>query len=231
LFVQNNTNDIIDVKALDIKIVDYDLILEPNIIIVRLRPGKYLKINEFTLERGYGKYNAGKFSLLDNVVAYPLDIEPFDVVKKTGTRSISKDVTQYYISFKTTCNIKPRTVMHMLCDELTSRLSRMFEQVSRFTTENKKGDVSYTSEDTKFTVNAKDNMYTYKFIGEQLTLAGMVGQRCYLLDKNIAYCGPTVERYDTEVCVIRLKHADASKLLTTAIEECIADLKILRKAF
>jgi hypothetical protein len=87
----------------------------------------------------------------------------------------------------------------------------------------------YSSDELIVTV--KDEVLEYKFTKHYVTEIIMVSQRCFLLDQNILFCTGGVERYDTKTGVIKLKHADPNKLMLKSIEGCIADLKILDKAF
>jgi hypothetical protein len=230
----NNTNNVINVKASDIKIISKSniksskelsikqLIPDSNITIFTLRPGKNVKILNITLEEGYAKDDASKFSLLDNVSYDILDMIPYDIFKHTGTRSIEYDPKEFSLSFTTCGNITPTMVVDKLYKTLFTKLTTTKDLLLEY----KKNGITEKIID-KFELSVLEDVYTYKFIGEYVTLTNMLAQRCYLLDPTILFCSPAIDRYDNEVAIIRLKHPDTHKLLVSAIDACLDDLKIL----
>lgn len=281
LYKYNDTNDIIDVKASDIRVVlsekkklkkgsgdkeviiedeaesnsdeeekekrinkkdkpkyksqtkggvseERKLIPESNIIIIRLRPGKYIKITHMFLEEGFSKNNASKFSLLNNVKYEPTDMIPYDVNTGTGTRSIEYDPKEFALSFSTCCNIQPHTVIKLVCNTLTERLNRCKEKLLEYMKSDQSKKYYYAE---GFEVTIKDDIYYYKYSKEYITLAYMIAQRCFLLDANILYCSPAIDRYDNEIAIIKLKHADSNKLLLKSLDSCLDDIKILKSEF
>ena len=59
----------------------------------------------------------------------------------------------------------------------------------------------------------------------------MIAQRCFILDANILHCSAGVDRYDTRLGIIKIKHADTNKILIAAIDACLADIETLQSAF
>ena len=226
LHVTNDTNDIIDVKASDIKIKNHNintLIPNANIIIIRLRPGKYITINSFIIEFGKSKTNAAKFSLLNNVSYKITDMEPFDQFKDTGTRSIDYDCKSFDISFTTCGNIKPKTVINLLAKELTLQLTRCKAKIADYAKQD--NDYYFANGLEVTTINA---VRIYKFIDEYITLNYVIAHKCYSLDKNITYCSRSVARYDSEVAIIKMIHPNCNKLLLSAIDEILSEVEQLR---
>ena len=226
----NDTDGIIDVKAGDIEFADSKNIINiPNIIIAKLRPGKRIIINKIHIIEGSCKTSASKFSLLSNVKYEILDHEPYDVFEKTGVRSTEYDPKEFKLSFTTAGNIKPSTVILTLCDNLIARLEKMLSNLITYIESKDKND-----KDSYFSLGLEilyeNNIKNYRFNGEYITLAYMVGQRCFLLDNNVKFCTPSIHRYDShEVAIIKLSHADDDKLLMKSIKACIDDVKILNK--
>lgn len=237
LYKYNNTNDIIDVMMSDIKIsnkkdsknVDLEkLIPESCIILVRLRPGKFIKLISFDIEEGYAKNNYAKFTLLDNIQYYPIypdNVVPFDNFTSSGTRSVEVDPTEFFISFTTSGNISVEKTINDCSSTLIERLNKAKKKVEKFSSSKQETKYYY---DENFEVIIQDEMYIYKFYQEYLTLANLVTQQCFLLDYNISFCVPAVSRFDNEIAIIKLIHAEPNKLLISSIEICIHNLEIWR---
>jgi hypothetical protein len=205
---------------------------ETNCLVVRLRPGKYIKINHLFFEKGMQKDDASKFSLLNNITYQPLDIKPYDIYAKTdsekGTRSIEHDCKEFKIAFATCGNIEPTHVIELLYNRLTQELNAIKQKVIKYS----QSDVSkkyYTDEGIE--VTNINNIVTYTIYGQYLTTMNMLSQRCYVLDTSISFCCSAVKRYDSEIGIIKLTHADPNKLLITAIDSCIQDMKMILDAF
>jgi len=205
-----------------------ELIPDSNIAIISLRPGKFVRIDEITFLEGYSKYDAGKFTLLDNVTYDIMGVEPFDQFTGKGTRSMEYDPSKFSLSFKTCGNISPKGVIDKLVETLMSKLARAKDFVSTYAKSDQTKQYYYTE---GFEVSISDDIVTYKFHNEYITLSNMLAHRCYVLDNNILFCSPAVERLDNEVGIVRLKHADCNTLLLNAIDECIADIQTFSKAF
>ena len=226
LAITNDTNDIIDVKASDIKIKKHDisyLIPNANIIIIRLRPGKFINVSSFTIESGYGKHNAAKFSLLNNVTYAITDVVPYDQFTDTGVRSINADCKAFDISFTTASNITLQTVVKLLAAELTQQLTRCREKIATYATDNSSYYFANGLE-----VTTVGEVRVYKFFNEYITLNYMIAHKCYLLDKNIVYCSRSVNRYDNEIAIIKMIHPNCNKLLLAAIDELLSDVELVR---
>lgn len=245
LYKYNKSNKIIDVKASDIDIIidsksnrntiklNYNknnsinikkLIPDPNIIISVLRPGKFISIKKFTLVEGLCKNDASKFSLLDDVTYKPIVENPFDSLKHKGTRSIQTNPTEFDIKISTASNISILSLTNKLCNVIINKLKNAKHNIEEYIKSEEKSD--YYSDN--FEVHIYDNIKKYKFHGEYITLSYMLAQRCYLLDKNILFCTPSVDRFDTEIAIIKLKHPDSDNLLISACDECVKDIEILR---
>jgi hypothetical protein len=239
LLKKNNTTDIIDVKASDIKLVlksgefkkdkvDISLLIpEQNIILARLRPGHKLEINNMKIINGFSKNDASRFSLLDNVSYEITDMVPFDIHNKTGDRSITKDPTKFKLSATTTGNIKPVHLIELLCSTLEERFNKCKKNITAYKNESKESKI-YASD--QLTVSYKNDIYEYRFIGEYVTIIYPIAHRAFMNDPNVPFCTPSVERYDTEIGIIKINHNNPNELLLGAIDSILEDIKILRKA-
>ena len=224
LDIHNNTNEIIDVLSGDIKISGTSVI-DKNIILYRLRPGRFLKMKKIYVVRGFSKYNAAKFSLFNNIRYRPLDHKPFDIKNNTGERSIKVDPTSFFFSFTTCGNIEVETVFKLLHSQLITRLNRILESFKEYAKES--GKKYYIT--ANLTVSNEDDIYLYKIPNEYITLSTMIAQKCLLRNPQIAYVAANIERYDNEVAMIKIRDLNANKILIAATMECIDDVNYLYK--
>ena len=194
---------------------------------MRLRPGKYLKLRNMHFVVGNAYEDAGKFTLLNNIQYKPLDIEPYDQFTNTGTRVIEKNCSKFLIKFTTCGNITPKNVMNKLVDTIKKQLLDIKAKVELFS---KTASLIYYNMDG-CEVTILDNLYTYKFINHYYTPINMIAMQCYTLDENVLYCASAVERYDTQVGIIRIKHANPNDLILKSIDKCLTNLQILHDKF
>jgi hypothetical protein len=205
-----------------------ELIPDPNIVIMSLRPGKFINIEEMTFLEGFSKDDAGKFSLLDNISYDILNVDQYDQFTHKGNRSIEYNPTDFRIGFKTCANITPNHVIEKLVETIMTKLDRAKAFVTKYTKSEDPNAYFYTE---GFEVKISDEIKSYQFAGEYVTLSNMLAHRCYALDPTIPFCVPAVARLDSELAIVRLKHADANNLLLTAIDDCIVDVNTLANAF
>lgn len=268
LFVYNDTNDIIDIKASNISIVkkknkrgggsdkasdkasDKDstdeivdvpdatplesdnrlvskLFPETNITFMRLRPGKYLKLRNIKFTQGCVNDNAGNFTIFNNVLYKPLDVEPFDQFTEKGTRSIEHNCTKFLIGFTTCGNIEPADVISKTVDVISTNLLDIRKKVETYSKSN--ATAYYSGDACEVTIT--DGLYMYKFQNHYYTPVNMIAMQCYLSDENIAYCAGAVERYDTQVGIIRIKHPNPNEIILDSIDKCLDNLKKLESKF
>jgi len=236
LYVYNNTDEIIDIKAKHIITSDKpfskiandilhltsggkkssfqtceNIIPNANIIIARLRPTKYIKITNLVIEEGIAQDNAAKFTLLNNV--------SYDILDQC---SIEHDPTMFKLKFSTSSNIRPATVVQLLYNVLSKKIQLAKDFLIEYDKSNKK---TYYTEN--FEVLFQYDIYTYKFHGEYITLVHMLAQQCYILEPTILYCAPTIDRYDNDIAMIKINHPTATKLLLKACDKCLGDLETL----
>lgn len=204
------------------------LIPDSNITITMLRPGKYIRINSMSFLTGCAKHDAGKFTLLDNVSYAILGVKHYDQFTGEGKRSIEYDPTEFRIGFKTSGNITPKQVITLMTTTLTEKLKAAKAYVSDYAKSDQTKQYYYTE---GFEVTVSDNIVTYKFHGEYVTLSNLLAHGCYLLDKTILFCTPAVDRLDNEVAIVRLKHADPNTLLISAIDSAIIDVNKVFTSF
>ncbi len=203
------------------------LIPDSNILLARLRPGKYIKIRNITIVQGIAANDAGKYSLLNNVSYEPLDITPYDQFTNKGTRSIEHDCKSFMVGFTTRGNISPKEVMKKVHKKLTDGLNNIKSKIKIYSEAN--AGIYYNNQECEVTI--KDDVYTFKFVNHYISELFMIAMCCYKLDENIAYCNATVERYDSLIGILKIKHANVISILMKSIETCQKKLDILVNAF
>ncbi len=203
------------------------LIPDDNILLMRLRPGKYLKIRNIRLEKGIASNDAGRFSLLNNVTYEPLDITPYDQFTNKGTRSIEHDCKSFALGFTTRGNITPKEVMHKVHEKLTNGLADIKNKIKAYA--DAKAGIYYNNQDTEVTI--KDDVYMFKFVNHYISELFMIAMCCYKLDNNIPYCTATVERYDSLIGILKIKHANVISILLKSIDTCQKKLDTVLAAF
>jgi hypothetical protein len=231
--VHNPYNEVLDVKAYHISITkngktipETDLIPDTNISVMQLRPGKYLKVRPITLQKGRSSRHAGKFSLLNNVSYKILDVQPFDQFTGKGQKSFETEPSEFLITFETAGNIDPKHVIELLHKKLTDDLTDIRAKIIDY--EESKAGVYYSGVNCEVTI--RDDVYTYKFPTHYISETYLIGMCCYKLDPNTPFCSATVDRFDSEIGIIKIKHANPNKLLIAAIDAAIADLDNVLKA-
>ena len=203
------------------------LIPDANILLIRLRPGRYIKIRNIKIEQGIASINAGRFSLLNNVAYEPLDITPYDQFTGKGTRSIEHDCKSFMIGFTTRGNITPKEVISKVHKKLSDGLNDIKNKIKLYL--DSKAGIYYNNQDCEVTV--KDEVHTFKFVNHYISELYMIAMCCYKLDDNIPYCTSTVERYDSLIGILKIKHANIGSILMKSIETCQKKLDILLAEF
>jgi hypothetical protein len=188
-----------------------------NIPIVYLKPGCTLKIDKFSIIRGYAKDDAGCFSLLDNVKYNVDNFEPYNMFTKKGEHSIEHNPKDFTISFTTSGNIKVKRVIELLHETLESKFKR-----AKYLLENVEKSID------ELEITESEDIYSYKFKGEYTTLSHALAQYCYNFDNTIPFCVGTIYRYDSEYAIVRIKNAQHREILIRACNLFLTDLKKIK---
>jgi hypothetical protein len=203
------------------------LLPDDNILLIRLRPGKYLKIRNIVITQGTAAIDAGRFTLLNNVMYEPLDVTPYDQFTGKGTRSIEHDCKSFALGFTTRGNIEPKEVMEKAHKKMSTCLLDIKNKIKTYSEAN--AGIYYNNQDCEVTI--KDEVYTFKFLNHYISELLMIAMCCYKLDDNIPYCTATVERYDSLIGILKIKHANVISVLIKSIETCQKNLDTVLAAF
>jgi hypothetical protein len=205
---------------------------DSNIRIASLRPGKTLHITDLFYNKGIAMDDCAKFSLLDNVSYKPINIKVFDYIKNEGLRSIEYNPTDFEIKFRTCANITVKRVISLLVERFNFLLDGIEKNILEYI---KSPNKNYFANDV-IEVNIiedekKEKIFIYKIKEQYFTSINAIAQKCYLLDESIPFCTGGVERYDTKVGVLKLKHAEPNKLILDAVKDIRKEIDIFSKAF
>ena len=243
LFKENKTDEIIDVTSDDFiiesnadkknktnfKQKDLEEIVEGNIVLCRLRPNNYIKINNIFISKGIAKHDAAKYSLLSNITYKILDVDPIVETRtgQTGVSSMLSDPKHFFLSYTTHRNIEyPQKLMIKCCDTLISRLENILTDMKNVSN----SDTIYMS--GVLTLESSGNLKKIHIINEYWTIINMISQYCYILTKkNIKFVAPSIIHPEKEVGVISIIHPEFSTLIQNSIKAIIADLNIVKKYF
>ena len=222
LSIENNTDDIIDVRASDLK-CNKTLIPNDNILLCRLRPKKHLKLSNIGISVGFAKDDASKYSLLNNISYDILDMKSYDQFTGQGQRSIETNPQEFMISFETCCNTTPRQVIDKMINSLMNKLFKTEQYLAKY----ENTDETYYTEG--FSVDIENDLYIYNIHNEYYTLSKLLAHQCYLLDNNVPFCVGTIDRYDNNIAKIKIKHPDSKKLLLASVKRCQEELQLIKK--
>ena len=256
LYSKNNSHNFAEVMASEFVIADNShspprelaakkIMAETTLPIVRLMTARHINIKKCEIVRGFAYQDAAKFTLLNSVAYEPLDVTPYDPFTGEGVSSTRSNPTKFAISYITKGNIKPKEVMLKCCDSLIARLNTFNDMIkarsadlsdprlglsnrSAPTEQKPKSDAAASS---NMIVTSKEDLHIYKCYGFYNTIGNLLAQKCYLLDENILHCSSSVERLDTEILILKLRHTTPNKLLMEACASCCADLVGIRSAF
>ena len=245
LYSKNNSHNFAEVMASEFVIADNNhsppkesaakkIMAETTLPIVRLMSARHINIKKCEIVRGFAYQDAAKFTLLNSVAYEPLDVTPYDPFTGEGVSSTRSNPTKFAISYITKGNIKPKEVMLKCCDSLIARLNTFNDMIKARTASvlsEQKPKSDTTAAGSNMIVTSKEDLHIYKCYGFYNTIGNLLAQKCYLLDENILHCSSSVERLDTEILILKLRHPTPNKLLMEACASCCADLVGIRGAF
>jgi hypothetical protein len=194
-----------------------ELIPNPYVVLDQLRPGKSLYIANVHIVKGRGYQSASHFTLLDNIRYNILGHEPFDFFAQTGKRSIEYNPTDFKLGFTTRVNIEPLEVLKLVqatANEYFSQIETALDKYEKFLSAESQNKF-YASNDLE--VSAKEDLHDYKFFKIYLTPVSMIASMIYDIDPSISFVTASVERLDTDIGILRLKHKEPNKVIRNAI--------------
>ena len=235
LMKENNTDEIIDVTSDDFiisgeaKQKDLEKIVSGNIVICKLRPGEYIKINNIKICSGINRDNGAKFNSVSNITYKILDADPIVETRigKTGVSSMLSNPKHFFISYSTHRNIEnPLKFMVLCCVTLITRLENILKDMKNITN----SDTEYFSK--LLTLETTGDLKKVHIKGEYWTIINMICRYCYILtDSNIKFVSASHIHPEKEVGVVNIRHPEFSTLIQNSIKKIISELIIIKAAF
>ena len=229
----NNSDEIVDVSSNDFILEgvpqkDLIKIVGENIVLCRLRPDAYIKINNIEISSGKTYTDAGKFSLVSNVFYEPLDVSPIVETREgqTGKSSMHSNPTHFLIKYTTHRNIDhPLKIMVDCCDLLISRFNAIYLDMQNI----KNNDESYFSD--LLTMKISGNMRKIEIRGEYWTVINLIARYCYILANDIKFVSPSLIHPEKHIGVISIIHPEFSTLIQNAVKKIIEEFEYIKSKF
>lgn len=230
----NNTTEIIDVSSDDFILSgtaqkNLEEIIGKNIILIRLRPGKTITINNINICSGVAYTDAGKFSLCSNVTYEILNVNPVVETRlgQTGTSSLLTNPTHFCIQYTTHRNIQnPLYLMVVCCETLITRLNAIYTDMCNI----KNSDITYFSH--LLTLETTGNLHKIQIRNEYWTIINLICRYCYILtETNIKFISPSLIHPEKHIGVISITHPEFSTLIQESIKKIVSELQIVKLAF
>ena len=181
------------------------LLLERNIPIAVLHPGKKISITNFKIIEGIGNENAGAFGLLNNI-RYAVS----DMQLSSSDRSSTSDFTEFKIGYTTFGTVEPLTPLKLCCETMIKRLQDAAEQIKIPQIKNPSDDIN---------IIALPNEYW--------TIANLISKYCYLQNTNIPFVCAAITHPSSNGASIKIKHPEWQKIYSDACARASADIATL----
>jgi hypothetical protein len=238
LYKLNTTTDIINIYSHDIvinkisqdgkitkqlRVEDY---FAPNVVIISLHPGKYVKVSNIKITDGFTYENAGKFASVANIEYDILDVVPLQYNQyedNVGKSSLVSNPTKFYISYTTYGNIAPKGIIKLCCDTLRDRLQIIYDELNKVDI----NKLLYYSDILK--IELKDDLLYIYITNEFWSIGRLIAKYGYLEDNNIPFITAGIIHPSVNKCYLKIKHAQPIELLKNAIKMAILDISIINE--
>jgi hypothetical protein len=216
LDVENKTSAMLDVTPGDFIVKKNGVVVKKEyfgktVVIVTLRPERYLNTGPMKIVEGLGKVNAGQFSNVrapeyapDMKIDEPLEYDP----------------TSFRFKVTTHRNCSVEYLIKMMHESLVGRLESYRAEMNGV-------DGEYVSETLRIAMGDETQL---TFPNEYRSIPGMIAHYCYQLDVDIDRVSSNVKHPASDTGIIRIRHADPIKLVVAAIDLAINDLDIVLNA-
>ena len=231
--ITNTTEDIITVYSRDISVnlegkeLDNEKYFSTNIPLINLRSNTKLAVNVINITSGYGKQDAGKFSLLSNLSYEIMDVKPLDETKfnKSGNSSLVSNPKHFKLSYKTHRNIKPKNVMILCCEHITKRMNTILQELNKM---NNKILVYFSD---LIELETKDQIKLYHFKNEYWSIANIISRYCYINYTDIKFVCSCIIHPSIEESIVKINHPESNDMMINSVKKIIADVELLKKTF
>jgi DNA-directed RNA polymerase subunit L len=238
LYKINTTDDTINIYSHDLVMEKHDKngkivvlptsdYLAPNIAIIKLQSGKYIKISNIKIITGLTYENAGKFAAVSATEYEILDVIPLYQSKAefSGNSSLVSNPSKFKIGYTTYGNISnPKSILMHCCDTLIERIQLIKNELELVNT--KELDIAYFS--NKMKIEQDKGILLIYIENESWSVGRLISKYCYLEDSNIPFVTAGIIHPSVNKCCIKIKHLQPIIILKKAIEKIIIDLTIIQ---
>lgn len=230
LEIKNDTTELIDIYSSHFKIiykgkqVNVEQLMHPTYILMRLRPHKFLKINNIRIVQGLSMDDANKFKYLANV-HYDIFEKPFEKIngKFVGRSCMESDYKKFFIGYTTYRNIiRPYEPIKNACQILIDRINVILVEWNKI----KKNEPS--DRISKYQIG---EIHVISINGESYTMANLLYYYIYMELPSIDFATGGIKHIEKNISIIKIKHKNYWDILSNASKKIIKDLEIIDKSF
>lgn len=224
LYKENHTDDLVDIKSGDIVNDGGKKYFDDNIVLCRLRPGMYVKIDNIKIVQDNTNKNYAKFASISNSYFKILDQVPYDEYTEKGQSSLIYEPGKFELGYTTYRNIDDPFYFIKLCiDVLLKRLELLIEEIE-FIDEEEKSYYSDFIELLHF-----ENYVEIILKEEYITIPRVIVNYIYNLTKgDIKYVSSSIEHPEKNLGKIRIAHPQYIELINKALNNIIKDLHVFK---
>lgn len=217
--IVNKTTEIIDIMSHDILAkANVTKLLCNNMRICQLNPGKYIQLNNITIKKNKGIDN-GKFSLCSvHYKEINIDLD--------NTLTLNHDSTNFAITIKTNGNIEFKQMLDMLIYNIEYRLTIIKNNILNYD-----NSLKHVVLDDEFYIFKEYEITKYHINSEFHTIGNLLTKYIFLVDSNIELVNYNIVHILKNKIIVNVKHPDANKIVSIAIDNIIKDFKQFRLAF
>lgn len=234
LYKKNDTDEIIDVISENIKPIDENTKMDTmdlfakNIVLCKLRPNKFIRIDNIRISEGIARDNAGKYNTVSNIYYEIKDIDPI-VETKTGQRGVSSMVSNpkhFKLGYSTHRNFdNPKLLVVKSCETLIDKLKLILEEFQKI----KNKDKQYISD--YIALETTGDVKKISIIGEYWTIVNVICKYVYEEAIDIKFIAPAIVHPEKEIGLINIIHPEFSSIIQNGIKKILVDLDDILSAF
>jgi len=201
----NSSDSVINIYSHDIVNSKEAVVFEKNIILMRLMPGKTIRINNIYIEEGNGRTNARHMLCSGIPVCKSIGLEYYNSYTGTGVKSSEVDPKSNQLIFTTNGNIDSIELLKRAIEALISKIKKLFDYV------------------TIITVGEKNEVYLN---GQTYTVANILTEAIDHVEPQLKY-NSNCEDYNNSISVYKLTvigNFDINKLLVDAQNYALENL-------
>jgi DNA-directed RNA polymerase subunit L len=222
---KNNTLNIQNIYTKDLLLLngndDISKLFNTNVKICDLNSNKYITINDITITKNKGYYNA-KHALC--TVKYKIINTDFKIP------TLNNDNTDFEFAITTNANIEPLNIIKNVVLNLEQRLDLIKINITNYNKINNPTDLALI-ESTDLYIIKNYDIYSYYINEESHTIGGLISKYIYNLEISIELVNYCIEHPNKRQLIINIKHNEHKELILKAISNIKKDLHLFQSYF